>query len=167
MVEIYKYLKLSKLSVLGYTSNYEYMKEDIISNLNHLVIDRMNKFTIESFIRNEKINQILNPVQYTIGGDKEYIVVDFMNLKNRQLVPQLHYLSNIQYVNSQIDKLLKLVGAQYKILITCQMYNSPYSSSMQFSSGNDLLYRSDFVFSVGEKIEIIKNRWYRINSKVG
>lgn len=157
MLDIYKYLQLSKFSVIGYTSHYEWMKNDIISNLNHIVVNEPNKPTIESLIRNDKINQVLNYDK----EDYEYLVVDFMNLKDAFVVnSQSHYLSNIKYKKEQVERLVKISNS-YKIIITSQMYNSALSKSsvQRFSGGSDLISRSDFVFSVGEEIEIIKNRW--------
>ncbi len=112
------------------------MKDDIISNLNHIVVNEPNKPTIESLIRNDKINQVLNYDK----EDYEYLVV--------------------KYKKEQIERLVKISNS-YKIIITCQMYTSALSKSLvqRFSGGNDLIYSSDFVFSVGEEIEIIKNRW--------
>jgi hypothetical protein len=133
------------------------MKDDIISNLNHIVVNEPNKPTIESLIRNDKINQVLNYDK----EDYEYLVVDFMNLKDAFVVKsQSHYLSNIKYKKEQIERLIKISNS-YKIIITCQMYTSALSKSkvQRFSGGNDLIYLSDFVFSVDEEIEIIKNRW--------
>lgn len=171
MLEIYKYLKLSRFSILGYTSHYERMKDNIISNLNHIIVNEPNKPTIESLIRNDKINQIFNnEINCYLQNTEEYIVVDFMNLKDAFVVRnQSHYLSNVKFKNEQVDGLLKLVGSKYKILITCQMYNSVSVKSPmpKFLCGNDLLYKSDFVFSVGEKIEIIKNRWRQASGTPG
>lgn len=129
------------------------MKDDIISNLNHIVVNEPNKPTIESLIRNDKINQVLNYDK----EDYEYLVVDFMNLKDA-FVGNL--TSNVVYKKEQIERLVKISNS-YKIIITCQMYTSALSKSLvqRFSGGNDLIYSSDFVFSVGEEIEIIKNRW--------
>jgi len=128
------------------------MKNDIISNLNHIVVNEPNKPTIESLIRNDKINQVLNYDK----EDYEYLVVDFMNLKDA-FVGNL--TSNVAYKKEQIERLVKISNS-YKIIITCQMYNSALSKSLvqRFSGVNDLIIRSDFVFSVGEEIEIIKNR---------
>lgn len=138
---------------MGYTSHYERMKDDIISNLNHIIVNEPNKPTIESLIRNDKINQVLNYDK----EDYEYLVVDFMNLKDA-FVGNL--TSNVVYKKEQIERLVKISNS-YKIIIICQMYTSALSKSkvQRFSGGNDLIYRSDFVFSVGEEIEIIKNRW--------
>lgn len=157
ILDIYKYLSLSKLSILGYSSRYEKMKDEIISNLNHIVLNEPNKPTIESLIRNEKINKALDYDK----EDYEYLIVDFMNLRDAFVdKSQSHYFNIRQYKKEQVERLVKMVGSKYKILITCQMYISSLSkSSVQFSGGNDLIYISDFVFSIGEEIEIIKNRW--------
>lgn len=160
MVEIYKYLKLSRLSVLGYTYKYENLKNDIISNLNHIIINDPNKHTIESLIRNDKINQVLNYDK----ENYEYLVVDFMNLKDafvQKGQSPSSYFDNVKFKKSQIDRLVKLAGSKYKVLVTCQMYNTPTQQSIQkIAVGNDLLYSSELVFTVGEKIEIIKNRYF-------
>jgi len=93
------------------------MKNDIISNLNHIVVNEPNKPTIESLIRNDKINQVLNYDK----EDYEYLVVDFMNLKDAFVVnSQSHYLSNIKYKKEQVERLVKISNS-YKIIITSQM----------------------------------------------
>lgn len=137
MIEIYKYLKLSKFSILGYTSKYERVKDDIISNLNHIIVNDPNKATFESLIREDKINQINDEKE-----NYEYLVVDLMNLKDRHFVPNR----------------VKLVESRYKILLICLVYRS-FKNNIQLSGGDSLLYNCDFAFTVGESIQIIKNRW--------
>ena len=133
------------------------MKDDIISNLNHIIVNEPNKPTIESLIRNDKINQVLNYDK----EDYEYLVVDLMNLRDAFVNSHTHYLSNVKFKKEQVERLVKFAGSRYKILLTCQIYNSISYLEIynDFACGNDLLYKSDLIFLVGEKIKSVKNRW--------
>lgn len=152
MGEIHNLINQSKFCVIGYTSKGEKIKNDIISNILYTEIIDIND--IKSYIRERKINQIINNSNNRLIIDISYV----MAWKNGIGDNPMGIGNKVKFIRNICNKI-----EDERIIITFQM-NKNFESSEKtilysYSTPSDLLYRSDLVIQVDNDIKIIKNRY--------
>lgn len=152
--EILNYLKSSKKALLTYSFSNERKKDEFLSNLDYIRYD-----SVQSILRNHKINQIINQD----NSINEWVVVDINDCFTDKT-----YSGSIAVQRSKIIKSLFLSIeniTNQKIILTSPTYFS--GNKKHVYDGNALLYQADFVFNIDDKITIIKNRFGPDSYKIG
>jgi hypothetical protein len=137
---LFELINKSNISLLGYTTKEERIKDEIISKVSHIELPGINSsFSILSYIRDSKIDTILD---------------------NRKITPT-HFLLDINSIDHSLKKIaVELIDTNFKLLITCPIYNSMGNNEYNFSGGNTGLYMADFVGIIRDsKIIIMKTRY--------
>jgi hypothetical protein len=157
--EFYELVNKSNITTLGYSFIDERLKDELISQISYIDVGKIDSsFSIKSFIRDIKLNEILNA---DISFNKiTHILFDTNNIKPG---------STIKEAKERLDFFRYLKISTYdeniKIIIT-----SPINKSKAFeASGNHhtlnslnsgLLYISDLVMVIRDKsLKIEKNRF--------
>lgn len=187
---LYKTLEKSDVSLIGYTFKTERIKDEFISKLPHINVGRINSsFSIRQYIRDYKINQILdNSSSYS---DFNWIVIDINDIEvDKSYSDNLKALNRANSISKMIERLKSELfefqinykkdefgldfddfkshiqedeRLKFKLLITSPMYKSSEKLDLNnFSGGSKPLYMADFAFVILDKprmVNIIKNRF--------
>lgn len=174
--DIYRTLEQSDVSLIGYTSKSERIKDEFISKLPHINVGEINSsFSIRQFVRDYKIGQILD--DSSSYKEFNWIVVDINDIEvdNSDLNTFNRIIERLrsELFEFQIEKEDELGldfddFERFKLLITSPMYRSNEKLDINnFKGGSRPLYMADFAFVIldqkflsGKKeVNIIKNRF--------
>lgn len=149
---LFELINQSNISLLGYTFKQERIKDEIISKVSHYELPEINSsFSMLSYIRDCKINSILdnkteNPTHFLL--DINNFMVGRGDISRANLIKK--YLTKIAE---------ELIDTNFKLLITCPIYNSIGEDEYNFIGGNTGLYIADFVGVIKQdRIRIMKLR---------
>lgn len=152
--ELFNLIDQSKLTLIGYTFHDERIKNELISNFNYVEIEEINSssFNIKSFLRNLKLDQILN-------GQKvfDYILLDLINIRT----PLDHnpFWSKPHFIRQVLETLRE--NTKYKIIISSPLNRDMKGDDMtSFVGGSGPVYISDLVVTLkGNTARVTKNRF--------
>ena len=157
--EILNYLKSSKKALLTYSFSNERKKDEFLSNLDYIRYD-----SVQSILRNHKINQIINQD----NSINEWVVVDINDCFTDKTYSGSIAVQRSKIIKSLFPSIENITNQ--KILLTSPTYfngNKKHVYWRSFNGGNTLLYQADFVFNIDDKITIIKNRFGTDSYKIG
>ena len=130
--DIYRTLEQSDVSLIGYTSKSERIKDEFISKLPHINVGEINSsFSIRQFVRDYKIGQILD--DSSSYKEFNWIVVDINDIEvdNSDLNTFNRIIERLrsELFEFQIEKEDELGldfddFERFKLLITSPMYRS-------------------------------------------
>ena len=148
---LFELINNSNISLLGYSYKDERIKDEIISKVSHYELPEIDSsFSMRSYIRDSKINSILDNESIKTT----HYLLDISNLRGD--------ISRANLINNSLRRITdELIDTDYKLLITCPIYNSPieHGNEYIFSGGSKGLYIADFVGIIREdRVRIIKNR---------
>ena len=150
---LFELINNSKISLLGYTFKEERIKDELISKIPHIELQEVSSsFSILSYIRDSKIDTLLN--------NKENINHFLFDINSFRVGTggQISRSNMIQNTLKRIQQ--ELFETNFKLLITCPIYNQMGNDEYNFSSGQTGLYIADFVGIIKEySIKIMKNRY--------
>jgi len=148
----------SKITTIGYNFKDELIKDELISNFNCIEIKEINSsFSFKSFLRNQKLNHILDDIDYS-----KYILLDIDKIEppydgGPQKWDKLSFINNfLKNLRSSI------LDTDYKIILTFlyksgTLKNGKYIQSL--SSGDYPTIVSDLVLAIENDIaKVIKSR---------
>jgi len=148
----------STLTLIGYTFKDERIKDELISNFNYVEIKEIDSsFSFKSFLRNEKLNQILDS-----GKKFDYILLDLNNI--RPTYDGVSKWNKSSFIRNVLEKLRERIWVevepQYKIIVTSPLNKTSDKDELgSFVGGNQPIYMSDLVVVLkGEISRVIKNR---------
>lgn len=152
----------STFTLIGYTFKDERIKDELISNFNYVEIKEIDSsFSFKSFLRNEKLNNILDdrPSDY-IDKKFDYILLDLNNILPTLYDPSKVF-SRVGFIKNVLEKLRSSIWfegqPQYKIIITSPVYKTDDIGS--FIGGNQPIYMADLVLVLKSEIaRVIKSR---------
>lgn len=149
-----KLIERSKITTIGYNLVDERIKDELISNFNCVEIKEIDSsFSFKSFLRNQKLNHILEGINYS-----KYILVDLNEITppydgGPQKWDKLSFMKI--FLN---DLRLSILDTDYKIILTSTLYKSG-SGSLTLSSGDYPTLTSNLVLTIEKDIaKVIKNR---------
>jgi len=160
---LYELIKESNLTLIGYTSRYEGLKDAFISKLNPYVIDEVDEsFSLQSYLRDAKLESVLSNTSLDIIGKKSnYIVVDLASIKSNTLPESKGIFDRPKYTKN-LSENLRFESIKFGIIpiMTSFMYKTVDSSeSLVFMGGSGPMHASDLVIRFDEKgLSVIKNR---------
>ena len=143
MKELFDLINQSKIITIGYTHQFEDLKDEIISKLPARKLDVDN---LKSSLRDIRLDTIIN------NSNIEWIIVD----------RAIH--QTFERFNKVVEHLSRL-NLGYKLIIECQMYRTANTDTdelkYQIAGGNSPMYFSDLVIALNDNkhIKIIKNRF--------
>jgi len=150
---LFELINKSKISLLGYTFKQERIKDELISKIPHIELQEVgSSFSMFSYIRDSKIDTLLN--------DKKNINHFLFDINNFRVGTggQISRANMIKNTLSRIER--ELVETNFKLLITCPIYNQMGNDEYNFSSGQTGLYIADFVGIIKDDgIKVMKNRY--------
>jgi hypothetical protein len=151
---LFELINNSNISLLGYSYKDERIKDEIISKVSHYELPEIDSsFSMRSYIRDSKINSIL---------DNESIKTTHYLLDISNFMLRRGDISRANLIKNSLRRITdELIDTDYKLLITCPIYNSPieHGNEYIFSGGNYGLYIADFTGIIREdRIRIIKNK---------
>lgn len=149
---LFELINKSNISLLGYTFKEERIKDEIISKVSHIELPEINSsFSMLSYIRDSKIDTILNNRTET----PSHFLLDINNfMVGRGETSRVNVIKNsLQGIATE------LINTNFKLLITCPIYNTMGNDDYNFSGGNTGLYMADFVGIIREdRVRIMKSR---------
>ena len=136
--DLFKWINLSKFTVIGYDSSSEYEKDLILKKLNSYNISEVyENFNPKQIHRNSILNSILNNKDYTKSN---YFHLDINDIR----VDKDLYIRSFK---SNIDN--------FNFILTTQAYKT-FDNKITLS----MLFLADLVFNLDDvKIKITKNRY--------
>ena len=149
---LFELINKSNISLLGYTFKEERIKDEIISQVSHIELPEINSsFSMLSYIRDSKIDSVLNNKTET----PSHFLLDINNFMVGR-----GELSRANVIKNALQRIAtELIDTNFKLLITCPIYNSVGNDEYNFSGGNSGLYIADFVGIIREdRVRIMKNR---------
>lgn len=169
--DLYKEISQSDITVIGYSFESEYLKDKLISKLNHIKIEELDPdFCFKRFLRDQKIGSVLSQ-----NSLPEFIVVDLDLLKREKVGKRiypiqaevrgfLYKLRDALYSDRlTIDETFLLERPRVsttKMIITTSLYTRPTDVGLNFSGGNEPIYIADLAMTINNgTIKIIKNRF--------
>ena len=146
----------SPLTLIGYTFKDERIKDELISNFNYVEIKEIDSSSFKSFLRNEKLNQVLDS-----GKEFDYILLDLNNI--RPTYDGVSKWDKSSFIRNVLEKLRERIWVegepQYKIIVTSPVHNGPNDDIGSFIGGNQPIYMSDLVVVlISEIARVIKNK---------
>jgi hypothetical protein len=164
--DLFDLVKQSDVTLIGYTFQNERIKDELISNLNYIDVDKIDSsFSLRSFLRNLKLNSIL---ENDSVKNPDYILLDIGNIplkNNDALYGRQQFIKTFVEIGQLYTDCSGFPGKpQFKIILTTSLYRSGMNSDgndiNNFSGGSSPLYVSDLVFTISDnKIKVIKNRF--------
>jgi len=150
---LFELINKSKISLLGYTFKQERIKDELISKIPHIELQEVgSSFSMRSYIRDSKIDTLLN--------DKRNVNHFLFDINNFRVGTdgQISRANMIQNTLKRIER--ELFDTNFKLLITCPIYNPMGNDEYNFTNGQTGLYISDFVGIIKEDgIKVMKNRY--------
>lgn len=149
---LFELINKSNISLLGYTFKEEKIKDEIISQVSHIELPEINSsFSMLSYIRDSKIDTILNNRTET----PSHFLLDINNFMVGR-----GELSRANVIKNSLQRIAnELIDTNFKLLITCPIYNTMGNDDYNFSGGNTGLYMADFVGIIREdRVRIMKSR---------
>lgn len=163
---LYKTLEKSSVSLIGYTTRTERIKDEFISKLPHINVGYIDSsFSLVQFLRDYKIDNVLYNSN-TLSRGLNWLVLDICNIIATRNSDEMEF--NVSLKNKIIEvisyQIRNFKGNNLKLIITCPLYTSPNSEltreELSFTGGSKPLLVSDLSFIVKEdKIKVIKNRF--------
>ena len=139
MDELYELISKSRITTIGFTSEFEDDKDKIISKLSPYVLGVLNGENFKSTIRDIKLDNIINNTKH------DYILA-FQSKSDTMM------RKNLDSIRSQIG---------YKLIVECPMYKSfSGDDPMTLVGGSSPIYCSDLVILIyNNQAHIVKNRF--------
>ena len=192
---IYETIGKSDITLIGYTFKVERIKDEFISKLPCVKLGEIDSsFSIKSYLRDIKLNQILDEGEYfkwlvldisDIIIDSNDISLDRVKVIKRiveQIRENMYKSYPVSDMGSDFDdpeshQEIKF-ETPYKLIITSPLYKSPSSINPSdlvnnFKGGTNTMYMADFAFTINEpklfgepSIRIVKNRHGIDNNEV-
>lgn len=154
MDEFHSLINNSKLTILGYTTKDEKIKDELISSLNPIFIgdENINSSSIVIDIRDSKINSIVNN-----KGFSNIITFDVLNIKKEDnIAPHFSITKTVREIHE------KLRDTNMNIVVTASLYTSiDYENGVKqvIRGGEGNIYIADLVIYIEDrKLNIIKSR---------
>jgi hypothetical protein len=154
-------LEISDISLLGYSFKNERIKDEIISKIPHVRIQKIDSsFSFKTYLRDEKLKYLFNDSNKVF----KWFVIDINNIESKFLIEKaklikstLNSIRNDMYSDDHTQKPF------YKLLITCplQSTSSDLGINSFFSGGNTPIFISDFVCTIttnSDFLKVMKNR---------
>lgn len=160
--KLYDLINKSSLTLIGYSFKDEMIKDKLISKLNPYFIESIDdEFSLTSYIRDLKINEILSSKHY-FGGN--FLVVDTNIISipiDRNAFVGVNKAKFLRKLSEDLRVASKLLG--YIPIMTAPLYQSvSYDNGVHnFSGGSGPMYVSDLVITFNNKkskLQVIKNR---------
>lgn len=146
---LFNLISKSNLTLIGYTHRDERLKNDFISHLNPIFIDKVDNSSIQSYIRDSKISTIFNEFI-----DSKSIVFNL----NDSFIPNI---GGINFIREIAENLRKIAKLGYNPIMTSLLHQtiSSNQSIYNFKGGSVTLYVSELVIKFENgNINVIKNR---------
>lgn len=154
----------SETTLVGYTTQYENIKDELLSNISFYEIKTIDSsFSIKNEIRNLKLNSI-----FANSSNVTHILVDSTTIINNSYGQRksykLGFRSNMFYKNIITKLVNDLNNTNYKLIITSQMNKTVTStSSYNFKGGETNLYMASLAIKFSQLndniyVDILKNR---------
>jgi hypothetical protein len=165
----FELIQKSDISLLGYRFKQERLKDEIISNLPHLVVPEIDSsFSFKSFLRDLKLQSILETGNTV--NNPEYLVLDLNEIifKSDDLGGRQNQIGNIiNKIREDLYSNYSDVYPQtppYKLLMLTSLYSSVKNvddaSITNFKGGSKPIYVSDVAIVMEEEsMKVIKNRF--------
>lgn len=153
MNEFHSLINNSKLTILGYTTKDEKIKDELISSLNPIFIgDDINSSSIVIDIREQKINSLLNDEFLS-----NIITFDIINIKSEDNVaPHFSITKTVREIHE------KLRDTNMNIVVTAPLYTSiDYENGIKqvIRGGEGNTYIANLVIYIDDRtLNIIKSR---------
>mgnify|MGYP000732853063 CR=1 FL=1 len=154
-------IKQSNFTVIGYLSESESVKNELLESINPTNVGEFNQFfDIRSKMRSSKINSIESGSTFS-----EYFHFNIMDFKE-----SVYKDPKFQNVNNSLNRAQEIRGLSRrlyemsikngsKVIITSPMYNS-VDGGLSLRNGHSLVYNANLVFHiVKDEIKIEKNRY--------
>ena len=153
----YDMVKISNISLLGYTFKDESVKDEIISKIPHMEIGEVDSsFSFKKYLRDQKLNYLFGDINQ--DDVIRSFVLDINNICPKYLVDKNKLIS--ETIDS-IRESLYSCQISYNLIITCPIFraNSNYDIN-SFVGGSSPIYTSDFacVLVGNNELKIVKNR---------
>lgn len=181
---LYELLNKSSVTVLGYNTRHEIIKDELISRLSHSRIGEVSSsFCVKQALRDIKLNQVLNN-----GGSIDYLVLDTMDIhydkkddktdtlmsKSKAIGTVVESIRSDMYEEARRQEEASLgldfddptahqqnisYEPPYKLLLTSPLYRSMNKDAdlMRMQGGSRPIYMADLVLIItGEKEPYIK-----------
>ncbi len=154
MNEFHSLINNSKLTILGYTTKDEKIKDELISSLNPIFIgdENINSSSIVIDIREQKINSLLNDEFLS-----NIITFDIINIKSEDNVaPHFSITKTVREIHE------KLRDTNMNIVVTAPLYTSiDYENGIKqvIRGGEGNTYIANLVIYIDDRtLNIIKSR---------
>jgi len=154
MNEFHSLINNSKLTILGYTTKDEKIKDELISSLNPIFIgdENINSSSIVIDIREQKINSLLNDEFLS-----NIITFDIINIKSEDNVaPHFSITKTVREIHE------KLRDTNINIVVTAPLYTSiDYENGIKqvIRGGEGNTYIANLVIYIDDRtLNIIKSR---------
>lgn len=148
----------SKITTIGYSIKDELIKDELISNFNCIEIREISSsFSFKSFLRNQKLNHILDDIDYS-----KYILLDIDKIEPPYDGGPQKW-DKLSFINTLLKNLkLSILDTDYKIILTSTLYESGTKNGkniQSLSSGDYPTFVSNLVLVIEKYIaKVIKSR---------
>lgn len=164
---LYNQISKTETTLIGYRFSDERIKDEIISNLGRTkTIDLSSSFSMKSFFRDMKIEQVLNEEE-----NFDYFLLDINDIRNTYIEERRFTNEDInrsQIIRNIIYDILSGLrnnknGNEIRLIITCPLQSMYNNTTDAFIGGSTPLYYADLAIIItqqsGDKvIQVIKNR---------
>lgn len=155
-------IKQSNFTVIGYLSDSESVKNELLESINPTFVGEFNQFfDLTSKIRLSKISSIESGSTFSFSEYFHFNIMDFKEstYKDPKLQNVNNSLNRAQEIRALSRRLYEMsVKNGSKVIITSPMYNSP--SGWELKGGNFLMYNANLAFHIAKnEIKITKNRY--------
>jgi hypothetical protein len=173
---IYEMIEKSDITLIEYTFKVERIKDEFISKLPCIMVGEIDSsFSIKAFLRDIKINQVLDNFEYF-----KYLVIDISDIitsgdSNISMERTKLIKSIIETIRMDMYKSYPKVATiefetPYKLIITSPLHKSISNTDKSFQvnnfmGGNRTMYMADFAFTINKpklfdspSIKVLKNR---------
>ena len=165
---LYDLIGESSLTLIGYSFRQERIKDAFISKLNYVQIDEIDSsFSLHSYIRDLKLDSILNGDDILSPVPGQYVIFDLNNIKSSKRSENSD--GTLFEIPKFIRKLTEDIRTtsmlfKFKPILICSMYqtligqNDP--TGLNFVGGSSPMYASDLVLRFSDDgVSVIKNRY--------
>jgi predicted aldo/keto reductase-like oxidoreductase len=156
--DILNLIRESSITLIGYTSRDEKLKDELISKFSYVEISKIDSsFDFKSFLRDKKLDSVLDGV-----GLPEFLLIDINNIRNIEPIGRSQQIGRVLQ-KIQEEMLQNYTYPMPKLILTTPCYKSvnisDTGSVYNFSGGNSALYQSEVAMSiVDSELRVIKNR---------
>lgn len=156
-------IRQSNFTVIGYLSESERIKNELLESINPTNVGEFNQFfDLMSKMRLSKINSIESGSAFSFSEYFHFNIMDFKEsaYKDPKLQNVNNSLNRAKEIRTLSRRLYEMsVKNGSKVIITSPMYNS-IGGGLSLRNGDSLVYNANLVFHiVKDEIKIEKNRY--------